>query len=76
MSDATLYIEAFVENAGHQYRWRIFESDPGLLHIEYQEWNDTDKKYETREGDPTVSFSSEYAELICDAIKRVAATAC
>lgn len=70
MSEPHMYVEAFVEDDAHGYRWRVYESDPGLIHIEYQEWDDEAKRY-VAHRDVNLSFSSEYADLICAAIKRV-----
>jgi hypothetical protein len=72
MVDATIYTEAFVE-AG-EWRWRVCESDPGLIEIHYQEWDDKNRQWKNPdELGPHLSFASDYADAICKAIQRVKA---
>lgn len=70
MVDATVYAEAFVEVDG--WRWRICESDPGLIEIHYQEWDEKLRTWKTHDSGQ-VTFSSDYADAICKAIQRVKA---
>jgi hypothetical protein len=70
--EATVYAEAFVELDG--YRWRVCESDPGLIEIHYQEWDEAARAWKSFGDNPAaVSFSAEYADALCKAIQRVKA---
>ena len=72
MGEATVYAEAFVEVDG--WRWRFCESDPGLIEIHYQEWDEDLRTWKTHDSG-IVSFSSDYADAVCKAIQRVKAGA-
>ena len=64
------YIEAFVEDAGHGYRFRVCESDPGLMHIRVQEFDDKDRVW--RDGSTELSFDVRLADRLCESIQAVA----
>jgi hypothetical protein len=66
-TEAQVYAEAFVEVGG--WRWRVCESDPGLIEIQYQEWNEERRQW--LNGSSDISFQTEYADAICKAIQRV-----
>ena len=70
---ADMYIEAFVERS--EWRWRFYQSDPGLIHIEYQEWNDREKKWEPHSSGE-VSFNAEDVPAVCAALNAVKSTGC
>jgi hypothetical protein len=69
MSEVQVYAEAFVECS--EWRWRVCESDPGLIEIQYQEWSADKKQWLTTSS--TLGFAAEHADDICKAIQRVKA---
>ena len=67
---AILYTEAFVEKTG--WRWRIYQSDPGLIHIQYQEWDESTRTWHVpSNGEGGLTFGVDESELICSAIQQV-----
>lgn len=69
MSKANMWIEAFVDCV--EWRWRFYTADvPGVVSIEYQEWDDEAKKWKPSEN-ANVQFGPDEIESVCDALKLV-----
>lgn len=69
MDKAAMYLEAFVDS--REWRWRFYTADvPGVVSIEYQEWDEQTKKFVAKPH-AEVSFSPGEIEAVCDALRRV-----
>lgn len=64
-----MYIEAYVEHDGYRYRF-YSPGIPGVVDIEYQEWDDTKKAWTAHRG-AAISVGADDVPAVCEALSMV-----